>query len=624
MQTSGKLEDTLVSMFASVKGFPTAHIVSLSKVLERIKSEHSLAVVEQVRAQPTKELADEIKRTLPVICFSGEFQGTRHSANFKKHSGLIILDFDKMTPDEMEMRKEFLCKLPYIVSVFASPSGNGLKAVVRISNGEKHEGHYLSLLKEFPDADPSTKDIARACFDCADKDIYINYKAKEYTKIIEIEREKVFVKSNFAKGENPISKIEKWLDEKRTFYQSGSRNNFIFVLSSACCRVGVEEEETANHIRSSYLSNDTDFSIKEMLNTVKSAYSRNAFGSAEFSNESVIEKSTSKEIEIDLSSEIDDVIYGQKCYADALQIYHNGYESAESTGIPQIDRIFKWKRGELTLLSGIGNFGKSEWMNFMMLNKSAKDGTKWGVFSPENNPAHEFYHHLTEMVIGANCTPFNNDKSPNEDRPPLDTYEAIYSFVSEHIFYIYPKDLAPTPEYIRSRFLELIIKEKISGCVIDPFNQLSNDYGLRDDKYLETFLSECIRFAVKNNVYYVIIAHPHKLQKDKDTKSYPCPDVFDLAGGAMWNNKADNILIYHRPNHHTDPTDRLSELHSKKIRRQKIVGEKGVEQFDYNRRTRRFLFDKYTLQRFLEQNGIKIKEYANVRNFSEPEDTDPF
>jgi twinkle protein len=146
---------------------------------------------------------------------------------------------------------------------------------------------------------------------------------------------------------------------------------------------------------------------------------------------------------------------------------------------------------------------------------------------------------------------------------------------------------------------------------------MSNDYGSRDDKYLETFLSECTRFAVKNNVYYVIVAHPHKLQKDKDTKAYPCPDVFDLAGGAMWNNKADNILVYHRPNHHTDPTDRLCELHSKKIRRQKIVGEKGVEQFDYDKRRRRFVFDDYPLQRFLEKNQIEIREF-NTKDFTEP------
>ena len=46
---------------------------------------------------------------------------------------------------------------------------------------------------------------------------------------------------------------------------------------------------------------------------------------------------------------------------------------------------------------------------------------------------------------------------------------------------------------------------------------------------------------------------------------------FDIADGAMWNNKMDNILIYHRPNHQKDPSSTLCELHTKKIRRQKSV-----------------------------------------------------
>ena len=53
--------------------------------------------------------------------------------------------------------------------------------------------------------------------------------------------------------------------------------------------------------------------------------------------------------------------------------------------------------------------------------------------------------------------------------------------------------------------------------------------------------------------------------------NYPCPDVFDLTDGAMWNNKLDNILVYHRPFAQTDPSNPSCEFHSKKIRRQKIL-----------------------------------------------------
>ena len=603
MQTSGRLENTIVSIFSNAKWDkklnekPIAHSVKLKTVLERIRDEKAMDAIKRVRAKIKRDDQNEEKlSSLPVICFTGEFKGTRCEENFVKHSGLECLDFDKLPDTEISNKKRLLSELPFVVACFVSPTGKGIKAVVRVLDGEKRSQHYLSLLKDFPDADPSTKDVARCCYECADKEIYINYKATAYSKIVEVERSYVKVQSSKSSNSN-FSNIEKWLEKKRNIYESGNRNNFIFALASACCRFGITEQETASLIEQNYLSKDSEFTVKEMMQGVKSAYSRNEFGTAEFTDGNLVEKQTTKEIQIDLSQDVVDVIYGEDCYSDALKIYSNGYESAEATGIPQIDKIFKWKRGELTVLTGIGNYGKSEFLKFLMINKSIKDDTKWALFSPENFPAHEFYHDLTETLVGANCTPTINDM-PNLEQPPEHIYKKAYDYISDHFFYIYPKEVAPTPEYIRSRFLELILKEKIDGVIIDPFNQLSNDYGTRDDKYLESFLAECSRFAIKNNVYYMIVAHPHKLQKDKDTKAYPAPDIYDLAGGAMWNNKVDNILVYHRPNHHTDAMDRTCELITKKIRRQKIVGIKGTETFEYDRKRRRFVFDDFPLKKF--------------------------
>lgn len=626
---SGKLEDVLVSRFINAvwdtenNRKPLAMLVPLKKVLNLIQSEKAMPKIKTVREQPTKELANDLKRkTLPITCFSGEFNGERNAGNLIRHTGLICIDFDGLSKDDVFLKKQELSKLPFIVSAFVSPSGNGVKAIIRVLDGAKHDGHYLALLREFPDADKSTKDVARACFDCADKDIYINYNATCYSKIITNER--VYVKAETNREANrDFSKIEKWLEKRQNVYQSGNRNNFIYALASACCRFGIPENETADLITQNYLSKDSEYTVREMMSGIKSAYKSNRFASAEFTDDKLVEIETTKEIELDLNEDVVDVLYGKNCYEDALKIYNMGYQSAETTGITQIDRIFKWKRGEVTLLSGIGNFGKSEWLKFMMLNKSVIDGTKWAIFSPENYPAAEFYHDCVETLVGANCTPTNADGTPNNDKPREDIYEKAYNFVAEHFFYIYPKELSPTPEYIRSRFLELILKEKVDGVIIDPFNQMSNDYGQRDDRYLESFLAECCRFSILNNVFYLIVAHPHKLQKDKDTKAYPCPDVFDLAGGAMWNNKVDNILIFHRPNHHTDPMDRTCELHSKKIRRQKVVGVKGVEQFEYSRGKRRYVFDDCPLYRFIDNGINKPKEYGYVRNYSEPEEFEP-
>jgi hypothetical protein len=181
---------------------------------------------------------------------------------------------------------------------------------------------------------------------------------------------------------------------------------------------------------------------------------------------------------------------------------------------------------------------------------------------------------------------------------------------------VYPKDIAPTPDYIKERFLELIIKEKVDGCIIDPFNQLANDYasaGGRSDKYLETFLSDCSRFAQINNVFFTIVAHPKMLRKESDG-NYPCPDVFDLADGAMWNNKMDNIIVYHRPNHQKEPQSPICELWTKKIRRQRQVGKKGVLQFEYYRKERRYHINGVDVLEDILRRDKQIKLTENYTN----------
>jgi hypothetical protein len=135
-----------------------------------------------------------------------------------------------------------------------------------------------------------------------------------------------------------------------------------------------------------------------------------------------------------------------------------------------------------------------------------------------------------------------------------------------------------------------------------------NDYSVgRDDKYLESFLGDISRFALTNSVYMVVVCHPHKLRKT-DSGGYDAPDVFDLAGGAMWNNKADNILVYHRPNRHLDPQDPTCELHSKKIRRQSMVGSLGKHEFKYSHNQRRFIFMGYPLSDLLSHHGIYFRK----------------
>ena len=344
----------------------------------------------------------------------------------------------------------------------------------------------------------------------------------------------------------------------------------------------------------SEISTGNDFTDTEAKQAIKSAYKSNKFGTASFEKNVLVDRITRKEIEIDLaiydlSIKPKDVIYGIDVKDKAMSLYDNGYEKLEPFGITEIDERFKFKRGEITLITGHGNMGKTQFLVYMIVCRAILFGEKFAIFSPENQPAEEFYDDFVEILLGDNCKPNN----PN--RPSRGTYENAYDFVSKHFFNVYPVDTEPTPEYINERFLEMIIKEKIDGVIIDPFNQLYNDYensNGRDDRYLSQFLSKFKKFASQNNIFAFIVAHPKVMQK-YGAKDYPCPDVYDLAGGAMWNNKLDNILVYHRPLATSDPSSTECELHSKKIKKQKIVGKRGTSFFSFDWKKRRFIFNEY-------------------------------
>lgn len=580
----------MITIFSNIFD-KTPHYISVESAIERIKNGKSKDKIDEVRSQIDKERANSLKKNLPSICFSGKFTDRLDSCLIE-HSGYIVLDFDDI--DNVEDFKSVLFQNDFIYSCWVSPGGNGVKALVKIANGDKHREHFASLKEKFPHVDKSGVNVSRVCYESYDPNILVRETPKVYTRYIE--EAKVRSEEQVTDYSIIYQTIIKWLANKNDAFRTGERNSYIYKLASACCRFGIPETNAEYMIVGSYAIGNSSFSEKECVSAIKSAYksAQNTFGSATIQQGTLVDSKTYKEVEIprgddfyDPNVKAKDVMYGEDVKDKAMQIYDGGRENVMQWGVPMLDKHFKRRKKELTLLSGIGNYGKGLWSKYLMLLRSVKFGEKWAIFAPEDNPAEEFYIDLVEMMLGAGIDPSNHN------RPNRMKYEWAYDWVSRHFFFLDPISITPTPAYIKEKFLELIIKEQVDGCVIDPFNQLSNDYsttGGRDDKYLETFLSDMQRFAQINNVYMDIVAHPKTMRKD-GAQNYPMPDVFDLAGGAMWNNKADNIMIYHRPNHQTDPNDPLAEVAFKKIKKQKITGVKGAIQIEYDFKIRRFLFE---------------------------------
>ena len=598
-----------------------ANYIGIDKALERIKNGKSKEQIDEIRNTLDKEKANKLKSNLPSVCFSGKFGNNRQDVDLIQHSGYIVLDFDNIK--DVEFKKEDLAAKPYVKAAWVSPSGKGVKALVKIADKDKHRSHFQALKDIYPDVDPSGINVSRVCYESYDPEIVIKDTVISFTKTKDIE--KVYDKVTITNNIDIFNNIFKWLSNKGEAFTSGERNIFIFKLASACCRFGIPQDECFSLCNMSFLANDSTFTNKEAELAIKSAYRSNQglMGTASFENDQLVDKVSKREVSV-TDEEIfnngekpTDVIYGVDVKGEALSIFDNGYESATSTFVTVLDEFYKWKKGEITLLTGIGNHGKSTFAKYLLLIQVIKNKSKIAIFTPEEI-APEFFHDLVEVYFGISCTP------NNPYRPSRLQYEKVYDMISSHFFIVYPKDLSPTPEYIKEKFLELIIKENVSFCVVDPFNQMTNDYSATGNNiasYLEIVLADFCRFTQRNNVHFVIIAHPNKLHKD-NTGNYSVPDVYDIQGGSMWVNKMDNILVFHQPYRSTDPSSTVCEFHSKKIRRRKIVGTIGSTQLEYVPRTRRYLFngadpfvDILTESKEVKQLALPINHNFDLENF---------
>lgn len=161
------------------------NIVPLDRILADIKSGKWKLEIHKIRSKKKngKDVSKDKKR-LPGIMFSGTFQ-KRSARGLKCHSGLLCLDFDGLDETVEESIKK-LKEDKYCAAVWISPSGNGIKMLIKIqSDVTKHKELFDSAVRYFSnkygiDADPSGKDVSRLCFVSYDPELYLNTLAQDF------------------------------------------------------------------------------------------------------------------------------------------------------------------------------------------------------------------------------------------------------------------------------------------------------------------------------------------------------------------------------------------------------------------------------------------------------------
>ncbi len=154
------------------------------RLVGRIRSEKYKTQTDYLRWLNPEAAKEYKKLNFIAVTWSGTFTPTRSKANLTAHSGLICIDLDKLTPDRLKVLHAKLRTDEFTHVLFVSPSGNGLKCVVRIDCRQTadHERFFHQLAGYYRDMygvtntelDASGKNVDRLCFLPHDPAIYYN------------------------------------------------------------------------------------------------------------------------------------------------------------------------------------------------------------------------------------------------------------------------------------------------------------------------------------------------------------------------------------------------------------------------------------------------------------------
>lgn len=245
-------------------------IIEIQKVLKQINKGLWKSKIEDIQYQINSGnniKANQLKIELPAFTISATYKGRRKKENVESYSGLLHLDYDKL--DDIQDIKSKIISNPYTYSTFVSPSGKGLKVLVKCDNDLSTHTFAFNALRSYYDkllgveSDKSVKDVLRLCFVSYDSDMYLN------------ENSKVFNYQSYPNNETVSKKDLEWVwsftANKEDFIE-GNRNNFIHLYGCNANRYGFQITDAINY---AYSYSDSEFNKDEIKQSIKSAYENN-------------------------------------------------------------------------------------------------------------------------------------------------------------------------------------------------------------------------------------------------------------------------------------------------------------------------------------------------------------
>lgn len=283
----------------------------------------------------------------------------------------------------------------------------------------------------------------------------------------------------------------------------------------------------------------------------------------------------------------------------ALDIRENGLPTGHTTGINNIDNLFRFDLAKLAIITGIPQHGKSEFVDFICMQFNKLHGFKTLYFSPEN----DLKNHLIKLLCKA-----SNRKFTNLSDDELVNYT---TYISNNFLMIDSDKVDNLDDVLKEAELQ-IQANSIKLLVLDPWNCIEGNKPtyMIETEHISNVLTRLQRFAKKHNILIMLVAHPTKMKAD-DNDVFKIPNAYDIAGSANFFNKSDYVLSVYRGKEHNYTTIKVEKVKFKSL------GSQGTLYLNYDMVSGNY-YDCHDVNELDFPSEKRIKEDYNPVPFTPP------
>lgn len=216
----------------------------------------------------------------------------------------------------------------------------------------------------------------------------------------------------------------------------------------------------------------------------------------------------------------------------------NGLPKGMLTGMKLFDDIFSAEMGQYTLVTGVPQSGKSEWLDQIIVRYNLQTGNKVGFVSIENEPFIFHYDKIAQKLYG---------KRPSKSDIGSDALNKTKQYISDNYFHVHFKKKYYLEEVL-AKFKELTKRKGCRIFVIDPFNKVKlKDNITSINDFTNEYHTQLDAFVKETGSHLFLVAHPNKTELAEGSEStFKMPNAYNIKGGGEHFDMSYNVLGVNR------------------------------------------------------------------------------